>query len=67
MWLKLTPINNNPKVILRFYLEAVGELEGVFTVFYHHPNLRVLSKLLKLWKMYKYYWSTEAKWSKQPS
>ena len=30
MWLKLTPTNNNPKVILRFYLEAVGELEGVF-------------------------------------
>lgn len=28
MWSKLTPTNNNPKVILKFYLEAVGELEG---------------------------------------
>ena len=30
------------------------------------PKLNVLSKLLKLWKMYKYSWSTEATLSKQP-
>ena len=35
LWLKLSPTNNNPKVILRFYLNAVGELEGKrVTAFY---------------------------------
>ena len=33
LWLKLTPTNNNPKVILGFYLETVGELEGKYV--YH--------------------------------
>jgi hypothetical protein len=29
--MKLTPTNNNPKVILRFYLDIVGELEGAYS------------------------------------
>ena len=34
LWLKVTPTNNNPKVILRFYLDTVGELEGGHSIIY---------------------------------
>lgn len=29
LWLRITPTNNDPKVIVKYYLDAVGEFEGI--------------------------------------
>ena len=34
LWLHLSPTNHNPKVIARFYLEAVEEIAGMYNIDY---------------------------------
>lgn len=33
IWFKVGPTNNNPKVIARYYLEAVERLKGMYTLY----------------------------------
>ena len=46
IWLKLTPTNNDPKVICRFYLESVEECKGMYILYNFYTNMWADSRIM---------------------
>ena len=46
IWLKLTPTNNDPKVICKFYLESVEECKGMYILYNFYTNMWADSRIM---------------------
>ena len=47
LWLKVTPTNHNPRVIVKYFLDTVGEIGGV-TFYFVVQDLLISSQFLCL-------------------